>query len=87
VAGDLVNVINHNNSSTNDRINTNPLSLTYVPGGDYTSTETWDLKNHGLKYVASGMYIALIDAPGIGKTTVKFAVIQEEVLIPGFDTR
>ncbi len=38
-------------------------------------------------FVASGMYIALIEAPGIGKKTVKFAIIQEEMRIDGPDNR
>lgn len=87
VAGDLVDVINHNASSDNDRVSTNPLDLTFEPNAGYTSTERWSLQNTGNKYIASGMYVALIEAPGIGKTTVKFAVIQEEVEINGLDQR
>ncbi|MBX7151376.1 hypothetical protein K1X84_07035 [bacterium] len=87
VAGDLVTIINHNSTSNNDRRNTNPLNLAGTVSAGYTSTEQWNLKNEGGKFVASGMYIALIEAPGVGKTTVKFAVIQEATTINGPDVR
>ena len=87
VAGDLVRTIRHNEGSTNDRMNTNPLDLTYTPNDAATSTETWNLQNEVGDYVASGMYIALIEAPGYGKKTVKFAVIQEKFTINGPDIR
>lgn len=45
------------------------------------SATRWDLKNHAGISVASGMYIAHIEAPGIGDRIVKFAIfIQEERL-------
>jgi hypothetical protein len=45
------------------------------------SSTTWDLKNHAGIPVASGMYIAHIEAEGIGERIVKFAIfIQEERL-------
>lgn len=87
VSGDLVTTINHNAGSTNDRTNTTPLDLTSSGASKETSVERWDLRNPGGKFVASGMYVALIEAPGIGKTTVKFAVIQEEIQINGPDIR
>ncbi|MBL7959505.1 hypothetical protein JNL27_04620, partial [bacterium] len=97
VSGDLVSTIVHNSSSNNDRANTvNPLDEGVTRGnliqeslapGDETSTEVYDLRNNGLKLIASGMYIALIDAPGIGTTTVKFAVIQQEILSNNPDVR
>lgn len=87
VSGDLVATIAHNATSNNDRTNTNPLSATATGAPAETSVETWDLRNPGGKFVASGMYIAVIDAPGIGKKTLKFAVIQEEIKINGPDVR
>jgi hypothetical protein len=45
------------------------------------SSTTWDLKNHAGIPVSSGMYIAHIEAEGIGERIVKFAIfIQEERL-------
>ncbi len=45
------------------------------------SSTNWDLKNHAGIPVASGMYIAHIEAEGIGERIVKFAIfIQEERL-------
>ncbi len=87
VAGDLVATLAHNASSNNDRRDTNPLSQTAVATGQETSTETWDVRNPDGKFVASGMYVAVIDAPGIGKKTLKFAVIQETITINGPDVR
>jgi hypothetical protein len=81
VAGDLVRIIYHNAASQNDRINTNPLTQNYAPLPEATSTETWDVKNGKGHFVASGMYVALIEAAGIGKTIVKFAVIQEQNIL------
>ncbi|NUM81729.1 hypothetical protein HUU42_13095, partial [bacterium] len=75
VSGDLVKIIYHNVSSDNERPGFSPYDEN-DPEPLETSTESWDLTNHRGKLVASGMYIALIEAPGIGKTTVKFAVIQ-----------
>ena len=37
----------------------------------------WDLRNTDGLPVASGMYIAYIDMPGIGTKILKLAVIQE----------
>lgn len=81
VSGDLVRTIRHNAASVNDRINTDPLTLSYDPLPKETSIEYWDLKNSKGRFIASGMYIALIEAPEIGKTTVKFAVIQEAHIV------
>lgn len=87
VSGDLVTTLTHNDVSNNNRKNTNPLNTSVTPAGAYTSTEVWNLQNTGGKYVASGMYVAVIEAPGKGKQIVKFAVIQEEITINGPDVR
>ncbi|NUM80664.1 hypothetical protein HUU42_07630 [bacterium] len=76
VAGDLVKTIYHNATSDNDRVNPLPYKSMEDFAPNETSIELWNVRNHRGKLVASGMYIALIEAPGIGKTTVKFAVIQ-----------
>ena len=39
---------------------------------------TWNLRNEANLKVASGMYIAHIEVPGIGSKIVKFALIQRE---------
>ncbi len=90
IAGDLLRTIRHNASSHNNRVDADPLNRTKdISDIDAlsTSTEEWDLRNSKSAFVASGMYVALIEAPGIGKTTVKFAVIQEEMRINGPDVR
>jgi hypothetical protein len=87
VSGDLVATLTHNATSNNDRTNSNPLSATATGTPAETSVETWDLRNPDGKFVASGMYVAVIEAPGIGKKTLKFAVIQEEIKINGPDVR
>ena len=38
----------------------------------------WDLKNDWGSYVASGMYIAYIEMPGMGTKILKLAVIMEK---------
>ena len=75
VAGDLVRIINHNTVSNNDRVDATVYSEADA-APQATSIERWDLTNHRGHRVASGMYIALIEAYSIGKTTVKFAVIR-----------
>jgi hypothetical protein len=93
VSGDLVRILTHNGASSNnvqngnDRRNTNPLNLFAEPTSGFTAMETWNLQNDDGKYVASGMYIALVEAKGVGKKLVKFAIIQEEVAINGPDNR
>ncbi len=87
VSGDLVTTLNHNASSNNDRDNNNPLDLNFAGNDQTTSVERWNLQNAGGKFVASGMYIAVIEAKGKGKKIVKFAVIQEEITINGPDVR
>ncbi|MEO8447101.1 MAG: hypothetical protein ABI528_06375, partial [bacterium] len=42
------------------------------------STLTWDLKNLEAVPIASGMYIALIEAPDIGERIIKLAVFTSE---------
>jgi hypothetical protein len=93
VSGDLVKTLVHNNQTNgdvqngNDRRNTNPLNLFAEPDANFTALETWNLQNEDGKFVASGMYIALVEAKGVGKKLVKFAVIQEEIQINGPDNR
>jgi hypothetical protein len=90
VAGDLIRTIKHNDLSYNNRVDGDPLNRTKdisTIDAIFTSAEEWDLRNTKGAFVASGMYIALIEAPGIGKTTVKFAIIQEEMRIDGPDNR
>lgn len=52
---------------------------------DNTENELqWDLRNStGLK-VASGMYIAHIEVPGVGEKVLKFAIVQREERIDRF---
>jgi hypothetical protein len=51
---------------------------------DGTSMESWDLKtDHGLP-VASGVYLAVIDAPGIGRQVVKVAIFMEAERLEAF---
>ncbi|MBL7995918.1 hypothetical protein JNM05_11165, partial [bacterium] len=75
VAGDLVKTLNHNETSDNDRVNNRPYDDTFEPTDDATSIERWDLKTANGRYVASGMYIALVESAA-GKRLVKFAIIQ-----------
>lgn len=77
VVGNLVRTIQHNEASTNLRVNEDPLDAVYEGAGQSTSAEVWDLRNRRGQYVGSGMYIAVV-SNSAGKTTVKFAVIQEE---------
>lgn len=72
VAGDLVRTLEHDATSDNDAgedAGGNNVEQT-------TSLEGWDLKNENGFWVASGVYIAHIEVPGVGNTFVKFAVIQ-----------
>ncbi len=57
VAGDFINVIEHNSGMQNGR-------------------EYWNLLNEDGFSISYGIYIAHIDAPGIGEKIVKFAVIK-----------
>jgi hypothetical protein len=44
---------------------------------------TWDLRNRSNYPVASGIYVAYIDMPDLGKTKIlKVAIIQEEQVLP-----
>lgn len=45
---------------------------------DRNSTMQYDLKNFDNVPISSGMYIALIDAPGIGNKVLKFAVMTAQ---------
>jgi hypothetical protein len=49
---------------------------------DNTQFTTWDLKNENYLPVASGMYIAYIDMPDVGKTKIlKIAIIMEAQIL------
>ncbi|MFQ5582959.1 MAG: T9SS type A sorting domain-containing protein [Calditrichia bacterium] len=45
---------------------------------DESNELSWNLRNEASLRIASGMYIAHIEAPGIGEKVLKFAVIQRE---------
>jgi hypothetical protein len=51
---------------------------------DNTTTINWDLTNTDRIPVASGIYIAFIDAPGIGTKTIKLAIFTPEERIDSF---
>jgi hypothetical protein len=54
---------------------------------DHNSTsqfERWDLANQSGLPVASGLYIAYIDMPGLGTKTLKVAIIQEQQILDRF---
>ncbi len=51
---------------------------------DNTTTINWDLLNSDRIPVASGIYIAFIDAPGIGTKTIKLAIFTPEERIDSF---
>ncbi|MSS72036.1 MAG: hypothetical protein EXS64_11165 [Candidatus Latescibacteria bacterium] len=53
---------------------------------DGTSLESWDLKNDFGLPVASGIYLAFIDAPGIGRQVVKIAIFMEAERLDSFYT-
>jgi hypothetical protein len=57
-----------------------------LPTTDGTTTFTdWNLRNENSLPVASGIYIAFIDMPSIGKTkTLKIAIVQEEQILPTY---
>ena len=57
-----------------------------LPTTDGTSTYAdWNLRNDNSLPVASGIYIAYIDMPSIGKTkTLKLAIVQEEQILPTY---
>jgi hypothetical protein len=48
------------------------------------SLEKWDLTNSNGIYVASGMYIAYIDVPGLGSKILKLAIMTPEERIRRF---
>jgi hypothetical protein len=55
-----------------------------IDKNDDSSQATWDLNtSHGLP-VGSGVYIAHIDAPGVGTATVKLAVFMEKERLNNF---
>lgn len=45
---------------------------------DETNELSWNLRNEASLKIASGIYIAFVEAPGIGSKILKFAVIQRE---------
>ncbi|MBC8044624.1 MAG: T9SS type A sorting domain-containing protein, partial [Rhizobacter sp.] len=52
---------------------------------DPTSTlGKWNLRNREQVYVAAGMYIAYVDAPGLGTKVLKLAILQREERIDTF---
>ncbi len=51
---------------------------------DNTTTINWDLLNTDRIPIASGIYIAFIDAPGIGTKTIKLAIFTPEERIDRF---
>lgn len=51
---------------------------------DNTTTINWDLLNTDRIPIASGIYIAFIDAPGIGTRTIKLAIFTPEERIDSF---
>jgi hypothetical protein len=57
-----------------------------LPTTDGTSTFTdWNLRNDNSLPVASGIYIAYIDMPSLGKTkTLKIAIVQEDQILPTY---
>ena len=48
------------------------------------TTVDWDLQNKDRIPVASGMYIAYVDIPGVGSKTLKLAVILAEERLDNF---
>lgn len=84
VAGDLVRTLYHHDNSNNDRVDPSPMDgdPDYgQPPGATTSIEVWDLRNRSGRFVASGMYVAVIEPLGelrnFGNATVKFAVFMD----------
>lgn len=51
---------------------------------DNTTTINWDLLNTDRIPVASGIYIAFIDAPGVGTKTIKMAIFTPEERLDSF---
>jgi len=50
-----------------------------------SSFADWNLRNDNSLPVASGIYIAFIDMPSIGKTkTLKIAIVQEQEILPTY---
>jgi hypothetical protein len=45
---------------------------------DDTNELNWNLRNEASLRIASGMYIAHVEAPGIGTKILKFAIVQRE---------
>lgn len=51
---------------------------------DVTNELTWNLRNESNLRVASGMYLAHVEAPEIGEKILKFAIIQREERLDRF---
>jgi hypothetical protein len=49
-----------------------------IEKNDDSNEAYWDLRNESRLKVASGMYIAHIEVPGVGSKVVKFAIVQRE---------
>lgn len=77
LAGDLVRTLRHDEGSNNAGVVSNPGDSTAVSEEAFTSIEVWDLRNRKGRYVASGLYVVHIDAPGIGTTTLKLAILMD----------
>jgi hypothetical protein len=51
---------------------------------DESSEMPWNLRNEANLKVASGMYIAHVEVPGVGSKVLKFAIIQREERLDRF---
>ncbi len=69
LAGDLVRVIEHKESSERRTDPTNPIT------NDLGGTEVWNLLNRSEALVASGVYIFYVES-NVGKQVGKFAIIH-----------
>jgi hypothetical protein len=56
----------------------------YMSGNRPSSSVEWDLKNHALIPVASGVYIIHINAPGVGEKTIKWFGVMRQTDINAF---
>jgi hypothetical protein len=54
------------------------LMIRQIQKDNDNSSLNWDLNNTAGVPIASGLYIALIDAPGIGSKTIKLAIFTAE---------
>jgi hypothetical protein len=54
------------------------LTKTQGPNPASSSTMEWNLQNQDRTPVASGIYVALVDAPGIGQKVLKIVVFVSQ---------